>query len=820
MVYPKNFENKIDFTTIREMLEHKCLSPLGVKCCKAMRFCNDFNIIEKLLLQTNEFLGIITAGKEFPINNYYDLSEQLENIKIQGAYMVAEELFNLQRSLQTIVDISSFFNKNNEDNSDTILYPELSELCSTIITPAVYQIIEQIKKILDKFGNIKDNASPKLAELKRSLAAATQNVNVLMRKIMSKGKEEGFIDNDVSPSIRDGRLVIPVSPMHKRKIKGIIHDESATGKTIYIEPEQVVEANNNIRELENEIHREIIRILVDIASFIRPHIEDLAHSFNILGKIDFIRAKALFAEETGGRMPILEHEPQVEYYHAIHPTLLLSLRAQGKKVIPLDIHLDDKNRILVISGPNAGGKSVCLKTVSIVQYMTQCGLLPPVYENSHIGIFKNLFIDIGDEQSIENDLSTYSSHLTNMKFFMNNGGRNSFILIDEFGGGTEPQIGGAIAQSILKQFNEKKIFGVITTHYQNLKHFAEDTPGLINGAMLYDRQEMKPLFQLSIGYPGSSFAVEIARKIGIPSEVIKDAENIVGSDYINMDKYLLDIARDKKYWEKKRADIHAREKKLQNLIDKYEQDIEELSGEKRNILKAAKEEAKNILDKSNAAIERTISEIKKTQAEKEQTKELRRQLDEFKSKLEKEDEEAQIKINGKKLKTNKKAKRAISENQSIEPITIGDYVTIDNGNTPCQVIELSQDTAVVAMGNFHSRINVKRLKKTVKQSIPIHTSSTTISMATSEDIRKRQLSFKPDIDVRGMRADEAIQAVTYFLDDAIQFNSKQIRILHGTGNGILRQRIREYLNTVGGVKSYRDEHVQFGGAGITVVDLE
>ena len=819
MVYPKNFENKIDFTTIREILEHKCLSPLGVKCCIAMRFCNDFNVIEKLLSQTNEFLHIIIAGKEFPVNNYYDLSDQLENIKIQGAYMSAEELFNLQRSLQTIVDIAHFFN-NNKDDSETATYPKLSELCSTIITPAIYQIIEQTKKILDKFGNIKDNASPKLAELKHELTAVTQNVNVLMRRIITKGKEDGFIDSDVSPSIRDGRLVIPVAPMHKRKIRGIIHDESATGKTIYIEPEQIVEANNNIRELENEIHREIIRILVDVASFIRPNIEDLIHSFDILGKIDFIRAKALFAEETGGCMPVLEHKPQVEYYHAIHPTLLLSLRAQGKKVVPLDIRLDDNNRILIISGPNAGGKSVCLKTVSIVQYMTQCGLLPPVYENSHIGIFKNLFIDIGDEQSIENDLSTYSSHLTNMKFFMNNGGHNSFVLIDEFGGGTEPQIGGAIAQSILKQFNEKKIFGVITTHYQNLKHFAEDTPGLINGAMLYDRQEMKPLFQLSIGYPGSSFAIEIARKIGIPDEVIKDAESIVGSDYINIDKYLLDIARDKKYWEKKRADIHTREKKLQGLIDKYEHGIEELSSEKRNIIKTAKEEAKNILDKSNAAIERTISEIKKAQAEKEQTKILRQQLEEFKKRIKKEeDEDTQIRINGKQLKTNKKVKRTSSENQSVEPIAVGDYVTIDNGNTPCQVIELSQDNAVVAMGNFHSRINVKRLKKTKAQS-SLHSTTNTIGTITTDDIRKRQLSFKPDIDVRGMRADEAIQAVTYFLDDAIQFNSKQIRILHGTGNGILRQRIREYLNTVNGVKSYRDEHVQFGGAGITVVELE
>lgn len=519
-----------------------------------MYFNNDFNTIKELLEQTNEFLTIITSGIEFPLNNYHDLTESLNSIKVQGAYLTADELFGLQRSLQTMADIAKFFNNATKD--ETPEYPRLTALTASMLT--FPQIVARIDGILDKYGNIKDNASPELLHLKRSLASTMQSVNSIMKRIISQGKEQGYIDGDVTPSMRDGRLVIPVAPMNKRKIRGIVHDESATGKTIFIEPAEIVETNNNIRELENDIQREIIRILTDVASFIRPHIDELLSSYSILGNIDFIRAKALFAYATGGNMPILEHEPQIEYYHAVHPTLLLSLKEQGKEVVPLNITLDSKKRILLISGPNAGGKSVCLKTVSIVQYMTQCGLLPPVYDNSHIGIFKNLFIDIGDEQSIENDLSTYSSHLTNMKFFMNNGGRDTLILIDEFGGGTEPQIGGAIAQAILKRLNEKSIFGVITTHYQNLKHFAEDTDGLINGAMLYDRRNMRPLFQLSIGYPGSSFAIEIARNIGLPPEVIKDAEELVGSDYINMDKYLLDIARDKKYWENKRAEIHNR----------------------------------------------------------------------------------------------------------------------------------------------------------------------------------------------------------------------------------------------------------------------
>ena len=781
-----------------------------------MHFSSDFDTVKKLLEQTNEFLSIITSGKEFPLNGYHDLSEPLNSIKAQGAYMTAEELFNLRRSLQTIAEISAFFN--NATVNDAPAYPRLAALTASMAT--FPQIVARIDGIIDKYGNIKDNASPELLNIKRNLASAMQSVNSIMKRIMSQGKEQGYIDSDVAPSMRDGRLVIPVAPMNKRKIRGIVHDESATGKTIFIEPEQIVEANNNIRELENEMQREIIRILTETASFIRPHINDLLNSYSIMGIIDFIRAKALFANETGGNMPVLERKPQVEYYHAVHPTLLLSLRSQGKEVVPLNINLDSKNRILLISGPNAGGKSVCLKTVSIVQYMTQCGLLPPVYDNSHIGVFKNLFIDIGDEQSIENDLSTYSSHLTNMKFFMNNGGGDTLVLIDEFGGGTEPQIGGAIAQAILKRLNEKQIFGVITTHYQNLKHFAEDTPGLVNGAMLYDRRNMRPLFQLSIGYPGSSFAIEIARNIGLPGEVIKDAEEIVGSDYINMDKYLLDIARDKKYWENKRTEIHNRNKRLQQLEEQYENEIERLGNEQRNIIKEAREEARQILSQSNATIERTIHEIRKSQAEKEQTKELRKQLDEFKSQLENDEIPLSDLRRGSSIKPRKpkQAKQAPRKEEPSEPVKVGDYAAIDSNNTPCHVLEISGNMATIAMGNFRSRVAINRLRKVNAPQAASQQHS--ISVTMSNDIRRRQLDFKPDIDVRGMRADEAIQAVTYFIDDAIQFNAKQVRILHGTGNGILRQRIREYLNTVAGVKSYRDEHVQFGGAGITVVVLE
>lgn len=815
MIYPKNFENKIDFVAVRNILKEKCLCPLGVKCCEEMKFSSDYDTVRTMLEQTNEFLSIIVSGEEFPLSYYFDLTQSLVNIRAAGSYMSEQELFNLKRSLTTISDIASFFKKQDDES---VQYARLSELVAPMQT--FPSIIGNIDRVLDKFGNIKDNATPELASIKRQIASTTSSINGLLRKIMTEGRQAGYIDKDAAPSIRDGRLVIPVAPMNKRKVRGIVHDESATGKTVFIEPAEIVEANNNIRELENEMRREIIRILSEISSNIRPHIDDMIDSYVILGQIDFIRAKALFAQQIGACLPQIERKPQIEWYHAVHPILFLTLNDQGKDVVPLNINLDCKNRILIISGPNAGGKSVCLKTVSVVQYMTQCGLLPPVYSNSHIGIFRNLFVDIGDEQSIENDLSTYSSHLTNMKFFINNGGKETLVLIDEFGGGTEPQIGGAIAQAILDRFNQKHIFGVITTHYQNLKHFADDTEGIINGAMLYDRHRMQPLFQLSIGYPGSSFAVEIARKIGLPADVITEAENLVGSDYINMDKYLLDIARDKKYWESKRQEIHSKEKRLASLIEKYDDEVERLSSEQKEIIRAAKAEAKEILARSNASIERTIHEIKKAQAEKNRTKEVRRQLDEFKSRLEQEDERITVKRNPelRRPKKNKKDFIIDKDNKSVEPINVNDYVTIDGGNSSCLVLEIDGKEAVIAIGDFKSRVALKRLKKVAKRDLN-ERKVAFISSSTSNEMRQRQLNFKQDIDVRGMRADEAIQAVTYFIDDALQFNAKTVRILHGTGNGILRTRIREYLNTVNGVESYRDEHVQLGGAGITVVDL-
>ena len=588
-----------------------------------------------------------------------------------------------------------------------------------------------------------------------------------------------------------------------------------------------MEANNRIRELEGEEKREIIRILTDFTNFVRPLVPDILQSYEFLADIDFIRAKALFAIEIQGIRPVVEDKQQLDWARAIHPLLYLSLKKQHKEVVPLDIELTTEKRLLIISGPNAGGKSVCLKTVGLLQYMLQCGLLVPMHESSRTGLFEHLFIDIGDEQSIENDLSTYSSHLTHMKYFVRNCNERTILLIDEFGSGTEPQIGGAIAEALLNRFNQHKSFGVITTHYQNLKHFAEDTPRIVNGAMLYDRHLMQPLFKLAIGNPGSSFAIEIARKIGLPEDVIAEASEKVGMDYINMDKYLQDIVRDKRYWESKRQNIRQREKKLEDIIARYEKDLSEVNSQRKEIVREAKAEASRILSDANARIENTIREIKEAQAEKERTKQARQELQSFKDSVsdaqEEDDKLARKMAKLKERAERKKQKQKVSAQPVFnrDVIEVGDAVRLKGQTSVGTVMELQEKQATVAFGMIKSTVKLDRLEKVSKNQIKKEIQkSTFVSEQTSDQMHEKRLHFKQEIDVRGMRGEEALQTVTYFIDDAIQVGAQQVRILHGTGTGILRQLIREYLRSVPGVRSFHDEHVQFGGAGITVVELD
>jgi DNA mismatch repair protein MutS2 len=821
VIYPDNFEQKIDFQKVRQLITDRCFSPLGKEKVEEMRFSSDFDEILEKLLQTEEFVKIKEEEDNFPFDSFFDMRPVLRRIRVEGSWVEQSALFELRRSLHTINGIVSFLHR---DEDKEPKYPHLLALTEGVVTYP--EITKRIDHILDGFGQIKDHASPRLSEIRRELINTMNGISKSLNSIMRKAQAEGYVDKDVSPSMRDGRLVIPVNPSHKRKIKGIVHDESASGKTVFIEPSEVVEANNRIRDLESEERREIIKILTEFTNYLRPYLPDLLESYEFLAKIDFIQAKASFSLYIGGIMPSIENVQKIDWIHAVHPLLELALKKQNRKIVPLDITLEGEIRILVISGPNAGGKSVCLKTVGILQYMVQCGLLIPLKENSRVGIFEDIFIDIGDEQSIENDLSTYSSHLMNMKYFEKRCNEKSLLLIDEFGSGTEPQIGAAIAEALLDRFNRKKSFGVITTHYQNLKHFANEHAGVVNGAMLYDRHEMKPLFRLSIGNPGSSFAVEIARNIGLPEDVIAEASEIVGSDYINMDKYLQDISRDKRYWERKRDEIRREKKRLEELSSKYESSLEDINRQKKEILAQAKQQAEQLLAESNARIENTIREIKEAEADKEKTRQIRKELNSFREKVGTTElrDEGNLRAfgdTGKKEKSlNKKQKRktakpSVAELKKPDKLKPRDVVRLKGQTSTGEIMDISGKKATVAFGMIKSTIDLDKLEKVSNNQVKKE-----IKASNTRDIlHERRLNFKQDIDVRGLRGDEALQAVIYFIDDALQLGISRVRILHGTGTGALRQIIRDYLGTVNGVAHFHDEHVQFGGAGITVVDL-
>ena len=854
MIYPNNFEQKIGFDEIRELLKARCLSTLGKEKVDEITFSTDAAVVNEWLSQVREFRRLQEEKDDFPMQYFFDVRESIKRIRLENTHLEENEVWDLRRSLETIVNIVKFLERGAEESASgekTYPYPALHRLTENVITfPAM---IRRIDSILDKFGKIKDSASMTLAGIRNDLAKMEGSISRTLYTILHAAQKDGLVDKDVTPAVRDGRLVIPVSPGVKRKISGIVHDESATGKTVFIEPTEVVEANNKVRELEAAERREIIRILTVFTDELRPHVNDILDSYEFLAQIDLIYAKTELAKLTKAFEPEVKAEPHLDWIHAIHPLLQLSLEKQGKKAIPLDIILTREKRLLIISGPNAGGKSVCLKTVGLLQYMLQCGLAIPIGDRSTTGMFDNIMIDIGDEQSIENDLSTYSSHLLNMKNMMKQANARTILLIDEFGGGTEPTIGGAIAEAVLKQLWQKKTFGVITTHYQNLKHFAEDHEGVVNGAMLYDRNQMQALFQLSIGQPGSSFAIEIARKTGLPEEVIKDASDIVGSEYIQSDKYLQDIVRDKRYWEGKRQTIHQHEKSLEHKITRYEDELSEIERQRKEILRKAKEEAEELLRESNKKIENAIREIKEAQAEKERTRLVREELNAFKEELDTIDTRANDEMIEKKIRQlqerkerreKRKKEKAEKNNQSNQntqstpstqssekaPIAAGDTVRIKGLTSVGTVESIEGKMATVIFGGMKTKMRAERLEhaempkqqvsKQEERNASIAGAYGNASKDTRDVIDTRKLNFKQDIDVRGMRGDEAINAITYYIDDAILVGVSRVRILHGTGSGILRQLIRQYLATIPNVSHFRDEHVQFGGAGITVVDLD
>lgn len=779
MFFPDNIEEKIDFTVIREELMHRCSSPLGRERVEAMQMETDYETVLRLLLVTDQMRAVLSdPALTFPRGEIHDLREAVARVRVEGLFLDETELNNLRHSLRYAAELEHFF-----ASLDIQRYALIKELGNS--DAGLEEIVRTIDRVLDRYGRLADNASPELARIRREMTNLQGSVGRTLQSILRQAKTDGFVDADAAPTIREGRLVIPVSPAFKRKVGGIVHDESATGKTVYIEPQQVVEANNHIRELESAERRERIRILQSVTDELRPRTALILASQEMLAEVDFIRAKALFAQTLGAIRPELANGPLLDWVEARHPVLWLHYAPQGKRVVPLSVRLEaEKNHVLVISGPNAGGKSVCLKTVALLQYMLQCGLLVPVAEQSRAGIFDRLMIDIGDEQSIQDELSTYSSHLRNMKEFLRQADERTLLLIDEMGTGTEPMIGGAIAEAILRELVSRRVFGVITTHYTNLKHFAEETDGVVNGAMLYDRGAMRPLFQLSIGQAGSSFAIEIARQTGLGEPIIAYATELVGEEHIEYDRQLQDIARDKRYWERKRQQIRLREKELEAKIAEYEERLAGAKAEKRAIIEQARQEAEELLHNANATIERTIREIKEAKAEKEKTKAARAKVERLREEVERE----------------KTAGGARSKTKAPGGAAPG-------RKTP-KVLRDLRDLRVLKGGMAEA------------PAAPV-SSSTAIAHA-------RKVKFERTLDLRGMRVDEATEALIAYMDDALMVGAGEVTILHGTGTGALKQVTRDYLNGLNNARRKRgqvalefgDGDVNHGGAGLTVVKIE
>ena len=776
MFYPSNIESKIDFTVIREELVRRCASSLGRERVEAMQMETDYEKVQHMLLLTDQMRQVQADPMlSFPRGEIRDMREAVARIRIEGLFLDEAELDDLRKTLSYAVEVEQFFG-----SLDELKYPLLKALGGIGAFGNLGNIVREIDRILDRYGKLADHASPELARIRREISNLQGSVGRTLAAILRQAKTDGLVDSDATPTLREGRLVIPVPPGYKRKIGGIVHDESATGKTVYIEPQQVVDANNHIRELEGAERRERVRILQAVTALLRPETEAIIASQKMLAEVDFLNAKVSLAQTLHAIRPELLNEPLLEWSEARHPVLWLHYAPQGKTVVPLSIRLQaDNNHVLVISGPNAGGKSVCLKTVALLQYMLQCGLLVPVAEQSRAGLFDQLMIDIGDEQSIQDELSTYSSHLRNMRAFLRQADERTLILIDEMGTGTEPLLGGAIAEAILRELVQRGVFGIVTTHYTNLKHFAEQTTGVINGAMLYDRGAMRPLFQLSIGQAGSSFAIEIARQIGLGEEIIRYATDLVGEEHIDYDKQLQDIARDKRYWENKRQAIRQKEKVLEERIAQYEEQMSGIKAKKKEILDEAKQQAADLLQQSNATIERTIREIKEAKAEKLKTKEARQKVEALKEK-----------VNG----TPKK------DRPQDKPKT-------DSPKAPKVLRDFSD------------------LRKLSKSMSSAPESKSNVSVRST--VRQRTLSFERTLDLRGYRADEALEKLIAYMDDALMVGAGEVTILHGTGTGALKQLTREYLNDLNRLRRKRgqvpldfgDGDVNHGGAGLTVVQL-
>ena len=793
MIYPTNFEQKIGFVSIRKMVSGHCISQMGLEKVDEMAFSTDKALILKSLEQTDEFIRLLQTGVPFPVRDFHDLREAFHQIQIEGTCLSVEDLFALKPSLNVLEAILRFGHSEGSVN-----FPQLKSLIENIFIER--SIFTEVNRLVDDKGEIPDNASTELLEIRQSIRRKQGGIEKRIRQIMGDAKTAGWVDQKSEITIRDGRLVIPVKAGDKRAIRGFIHDESATGQTVYIEPAEIFDTSNEIKELEYAERREIRRILMAFTRLLRPYLSELRKAWNMLGELDFIRAKALLANEIGGIKPEIKDIPYINWIQARHPLLEQKLKKQGKQVVPLDLQLNENERILVISGPNAGGKSVCLKTTGLLQYMLQCGLMPPMRIDSQCGLFDSLFIDIGDEQSILDDLSTYSSHLINMKALLENADGKTLFLIDEFGTGTEPQLGGAIAEAILLELNKKQAFGMVTTHYANLKLLADNHEGIINGAMLFDTRFMQPMYIMLTGKPGSSFAFEIAKKIGFPKQILDDAANITGDQHLKFEKQLQQLEVDKKAIRKKEQDLRIADQLLTEVVEKYKKLLAELEGKKKQYLRDAAAEAQELISKANSQIERTIKEIKEAQAEKTKTKEIRQNLEKTKEEI------------AQKAKEVAEAKK---KEETEVVLKVGDTVCIEEMQVVGEILAISDTDATILFDSIRLRTSPDKLRKVSRAEA--RKTQRRWQSGIAEDLSEKAEHFDLTLDVRGKRADEALDIVDKYLDEAKLLSIKEVSILHGKGNGILRKLIREKLSHIHEVERFCDASLETGGTGITRV---
>ncbi|UEG54934.1 Smr/MutS family protein [Mucilaginibacter daejeonensis] len=789
MLYPDNSADKLGFTEVKELIKAHCLSVMGQQMVDKIQVMNNFELIQRFMGQAQEFKNILQNDQALPINHFYDIKSLAGKVRIEGTFLSEEEFFQVHTSLTTVFAVISYFNERAGQ------YPNLEALFEHL--PIEKAIIKKIDMVLDAKGKIRPNASRELQEITSGIAKAEQEARRKMDHIFKSASSNGWTA-DGTLTIRDGRLCIPLLAENKRKLKGFIHDESATGQTVYMEPEEVFSLNNQIRDLEFERRREIVKILTQLTDELRPYVPLLLAYHGLLTKLDLVRAKALFAIDIEGEMPALVNEPRLRLINARHPLLFLSFKKEQRTVVPLNVHIDEGVRIITVSGPNAGGKSVCMKTVGLLQMMAQAGLLIPADGSSTMGVFRQMFVDIGDDQSIESDLSTYSAHLSKMKHFVEMANAKTMILIDEFGTGTDPQFGGPIAEAVLESLNNKKVRGMVTTHYSNLKIFSSNAEGIENASMLFDNTQMRPLYQLEVGKPGSSYAFEIAQKIGLPQPVLSLARNKIGDNQKKVDTLLVDLEREKKEIYDTKVQLNRQQKRVNDLLAENEKLKSYLEENQKALIRDAKQQAKEIISNANKLVENTISEIKSSQADKERTRELRANLD----------RELQ--------KNTVKQAPAAAKPAADEEIKVGDWVKLTDSETTGQVMEIAKDNLIIAIGDLRTVTKRKRVQKVSRKEVPKEIRRAGTSASSSSDVA----NFSPEIDVRGMRGEDAIHSIEKLLDRAIMMSFGSLKIIHGKGDGILRKLIRGYLKKYNEVSHMEDEHADRGGDGITYVYLK